>query len=79
MRETDDKNLFEFMQENLEKNCEGLHELVEKPLDEYLDEGSTDKSHFYNFKSGMVSHMNSTKTFYNNILDGLERGLKNVS
>ena len=32
-----EKQLFEFLQENLEKNCDYLHELIEKPLDPYLD------------------------------------------
>lgn len=51
VKNDEDKNLYEFLQENLEKNCEGLHELIEKPLDEYLDENCTDKKAFYNFKS----------------------------
>ena len=29
--------LFQFLQENLEKNCDYLHELIEKPLDPFLD------------------------------------------
>jgi hypothetical protein len=53
--------------------------LIEKPLDEYLDENSTDKKGFYNFKSDMITKMNTTKQFYSNILEGLEKGLKNVS
>ena len=38
-----DQNLFEFMQENLEKNCEYLHELIEKPLDPFLDENTFER------------------------------------
>lgn len=30
-------NLFQFLQENLEKNTDNLHELIEKPLDPFLD------------------------------------------
>eukprot|EP00349_Pseudokeronopsis_sp_Brazil_P006337 CAMPEP_0202969920 /NCGR_PEP_ID=MMETSP1396-20130829/15821_1 /ASSEMBLY_ACC=CAM_ASM_000872 /TAXON_ID= /ORGANISM="Pseudokeronopsis sp., Strain Brazil" /LENGTH=406 /DNA_ID=CAMNT_0049697995 /DNA_START=211 /DNA_END=1431 /DNA_ORIENTATION=+ len=30
-------NLFQYLQEQLEKNCDYLHELVEKPLDPFLD------------------------------------------
>ena len=63
----------------MERNCEGLHEMVEKPLDEYLDENCTEKTAFYNFKSAMISHCISTKNFYNNFIEGLEKGLKNVN
>jgi len=79
MKTVDDKNLFEFLQENLEKNCEGLHEMIEKPLDEYLDEDCLEKKSFYALKSKMISHTSSTKTYYTNILTGLEKGLKNVN
>eukprot|EP00347_Sterkiella_histriomuscorum_P000523 403375525 len=35
--------LFQFMQQNLEKNCNYLHELIEKPLDPYLDTNKIDR------------------------------------
>jgi|JI9StandDraft_2_1071091.scaffolds.fasta_scaffold63696_1 hypothetical protein len=53
--------------------------MVEKPLDEYLDENCTEKTGFYHFKSAMISHSTATNTFYNNFLEGLEKGLKNVN
>lgn len=51
-----EQSLFEFLQENLEKNCDYLHELIEKPLDPFLDENITDKKAFYHFKSDLVNY-----------------------
>ena len=51
-----EQSLFEFLQENLEKNCDFLHELIEKPLDEYLDPNEIDKKAFYNFKSNLINY-----------------------
>lgn len=56
-----EQSLFEFLQENLEKNCDYLHELIEKPLDPYLDENITDKRAFYNFKSDLINYFQVTK------------------
>ncbi len=56
-----EKQLFEFMQENLEKNCDQLYELVEKPLDPYLDTYIIDRSPFYMFKSQLVNFYQVTK------------------
>lgn len=49
------------MQENLEKNCDYLHELIEKPLDPHLDPNVIDRSAFYNFKSELVNYYQVTK------------------
>lgn len=63
------------MQENLEKNCDYLHELIEKPLDPFLDPNTTDRSGFYLFKGELVNYYQVTKKFYENLLEGLETGL----
>ncbi len=63
------------MQENLEKNCDYLHELTEKPLDPFLDPNIVDRSAFYNYKSDLVNYYQVTKKFYENLLEGLEKGL----
>ena len=63
------------MQENLEKNCDYLHELIEKPLDPFLDPNIVDKKHFYNYRSDLINYYAVTKKFYENLLEGLERGL----
>lgn len=63
------------MQENLEKNCDYLHELIEKPLDPFLDPNTTDRSGFYLFKGELVNYFQVTKKFYENLLEGLETGL----
>jgi len=44
------------MQEKLEKNCDYLHELIEKPLDPFLDPSIAERSKFYNFKSELVNY-----------------------
>jgi ariadne-1 len=41
------KERFEFWQTDLEKFCEELHKMVEKPLDVYLDPNILDRSPFY--------------------------------
>jgi ariadne-1 len=51
-----EKNLFEFMQENLEKNCDYLHELIEKPLDPFLDPNIVERTAFYNYKSDLINY-----------------------
>lgn len=51
-----EQSLFEFMQENLEKNCDYLHELIEKPLDPFLDPNIIDRKAFYNFKSDLINY-----------------------
>ena len=63
---------FEFWQTDLEKYCDSLHGMVERNLDEFLDPFITDRSPFYNFKAKLVSHFEATKTFMNNIVQGLE-------
>lgn len=49
------------MQENLEKNCDYLHELIEKPLDPFLDPNITERSHFYNYRSELINYYQVTK------------------
>jgi hypothetical protein len=56
-----EKSLFEFLQENLEKNCDYLHELIEKPLDPYLDPGQVERKAFYNYKSDLINYFQVTK------------------
>ena len=72
-----EQNLFQFMQENLEKNCDQLHELIEKPLDPFLDVNIIDRKDFYHFKSELVNYYQVTKKFYENLLEGVDRGLTN--
>lgn len=50
------------MQENLEKNCEHLHEMAEKDLELFLDVNDLDKSPFYHYKGDFVNYSQVTKT-----------------
>jgi len=70
-----EKNLLEFCQENLEKNCERLHELVESPMTPYLDENNLDRKDFYQYKSDLINYCHVTKQFYKNLLEAIETGL----
>jgi len=54
------KNLFEFMQQDLEKNTEYLHELIEKPLDPFLNE-ETNRSPFYQYKGELINYFQVTR------------------
>jgi len=74
-----EKNLLEFCQENLEKNCEHLHGLIETPMDVYLDENITDKKDFYQYKSDLINYCHVTKQFYKNLLEAIETGLTKTS
>mmetsp|Transcript_8487 Transcript_8487/g.26631 ORF Transcript_8487/g.26631 Transcript_8487/m.26631 type:complete len:526 (+) Transcript_8487:30-1607(+) len=68
-----EKTLFEFLQENLEKNLEHLHELVERPLDPYFSE---DAHHsFFLFRTEVTNYTNVTRKFRQNLMEGVERGL----
>lgn len=69
-----EKELFEFLQENLEKDTETLHELVESPLDKYLSKDAT-KEVFFNHRSNVTNYAAVTAKFMTNLLDGVENGL----
>lgn len=70
-----EKNLFEHLQEKLEENTDHLHELVEKPLDDYLNPNITDKSAFYHYKSDLTNYSQVTKEFFDRLIVGIENGL----
>lgn len=70
-----EKNLFEHLQEKLEENTDHLHELVEKPLDEFLNPDVTDKSAFYHYKSELTNYSQVTKEFFDRLIVGIENGL----
>ena len=67
-----DKFQFEFWQTDLEKFCDALHGMVERNLDEFLDPNIADRTPFYQFKAKLVSYFEATKTFMNNIIEGLD-------
>jgi ariadne-1 len=76
------KNLFEFLQKNLEEKTDNLHELLEKNLHEYIpkDKDKEDpsaasdgnmKEKFMQFRSHVTNFGTVTKKFMQEILDGL--------
>lgn len=53
----------------LEKFCEHLHELIEKPLDPFLDPNIVDRSPFYKFRDNLINYYNSTKHVSSRLLN----------
>jgi len=64
--EGQEKNLFEHLQEMLEKNCEHLHGLSEKPLADL-------KSN--KMRADVNNYTRVTRKFLNNLIHGIEQGL----
>eukprot|EP00347_Sterkiella_histriomuscorum_P021929 403332278 len=67
---------FQFLQGILERNCDYLHELIEKPLDIYLDTKITDSKDFYHFKGQLVNQFQITKNSNFNLRDGIKLSKK---
>lgn len=63
---TKEKNLFEHLQENLEKNTEQLHELSEKPLEELIGG---------EIRAKIINYTRVTIKFSKNLTRGIENGL----
>lgn len=57
------RNILEIQQGLLQQNCEHLHELIETPLDKFLDPNSTDNSEFFKFKANLENYYSVTKRF----------------
>ena len=74
LEDVKEKNLFEDAQEQLEKNCDRLHEYLEQDFEPFLAEEQLDKKPFYNYKSDLVTRYEVTKQFYENLLEGLDSG-----
>eukprot|EP00357_Protocruzia_adherens_P007125 CAMPEP_0114976138 /NCGR_PEP_ID=MMETSP0216-20121206/2500_1 /TAXON_ID=223996 /ORGANISM="Protocruzia adherens, Strain Boccale" /LENGTH=503 /DNA_ID=CAMNT_0002337021 /DNA_START=56 /DNA_END=1567 /DNA_ORIENTATION=- len=72
-----EKNLYEHLQEKLEENSDYLHELLEKPLDPFLDPNTEDKAPFYHYKGELTNYTEVTRKFFKNLLEGFESGLTN--
>ena len=70
-----EKNLFEYLQEHLEKNCDHLHELIERDFSPFYDKECTEKTEFYMFKGDLVNYFQVTRKFYTNLLEGIDNGL----
>lgn len=66
-----EKNLFENLQEMLEKNCEHLHGLAEQELEKLCDEKS---------KTDINNYTRVTRNFLGNMIEGIEgpKGLLNA-
>ena len=49
--------------------------MLEKSLDPYLDPKNEDKLSFYKFKSDLVDYFSVTKSFLDNLIEGIENDL----
>ena len=64
--------LFREWQANLERHCEALHEMIEKPIDFYLsDKHDTDREQFGLFKQNIQAYAEATNRFRVNIISGI--------
>eukprot|EP00478_Filoreta_tenera_P000195 GABV01000195.1.p1 GENE.GABV01000195.1~~GABV01000195.1.p1 ORF type:complete len:408 (+),score=147.75 GABV01000195.1:422-1645(+) len=61
-----EKNLFEMLQEDLEKHTEHLHELSEKPLEELMENA---------MRTDIINYTRVTERFRENLMVGIETGL----
>jgi ariadne-1 len=70
-----EKDLFEHMQEKLESNTEALHELVEKPLDDFLAPELKDRGPFLDHRTKITNFARVSKKFRVNLINGIDNGL----
>jgi ariadne-1 len=75
LEDVKEKMLFEDAQEQLEKNCDRLHEYLEQDFEPFLNEEQLDKKPFYIYKDSLVTRYEVTRQFYENLLDALQTGL----
>ena len=61
MNNKKEKNLFEYMQRNLEENSDFLQGLLEKPFDQFVDPELIDRKPFYSYRSQLINYFQMTK------------------
>jgi len=71
-----EKNLLNFLKENLELKCEDLQHLLEQPFEKFLNIDDLDRKPFYNFKADITGLASATEHYYKNFIDGCKEGLK---
>ena len=73
-----EKELYHFLQENLEKNVEHLHGLLEQPIHAIIadDVGLTK---FTRHRTTVVNYTHVTLKFLRNLLEGIDGGLTNTA
>ena len=72
-----ERPLFEHNQENLERFTESLHELVEEPLDQYVNPGHDNRTLFEQHRQKITDLLSSTEKYKVNMLEGIDTGLTN--
>lgn len=70
-----ERNLFEHLQEMLEKHTEHLHGLVETPLKIYTSSSKPPAVPFFDHRSNVTNFAGITKKFLEDMLVGVEGGL----
>jgi hypothetical protein len=70
-----ERGLFEHNQQNLERFTESLHELVEEPLDEFVQPGHDNRASFEQHRQKITDLLSSTEKYKENMLEGIDNGL----
>jgi len=71
---TQEKNLFEYLQQDLEKHTDTLSGLYEKPLDQITDYHS-----FIKWKEQVTNYTRVTKGFLERFVEGVMGGLSQIN
>lgn len=69
-----ERGLFEHNQEMLERFTESLHELVEEPLDEFVQPGHDNRNLFEQHRQKITDLLSSTVKYKENMLEGIDNG-----
>ena len=65
-------SLFREWQSNLERHCEHMHEMVERPLETYLNqEADPERLQFTEFRQNLQVYTDATNKFRINIIKGI--------
>merc|ERR1712167_473180 len=78
LQDVSSRDLFEHLQENLEKFTEQLHELVERDLSPFVDVYKDMTKEFMEHRLRITNLTASTAQYRANLLEGIEAGLQNV-
>ena len=64
--------LFREWQSNLERHCEHIHEMLERPIDCYInEEEDPEKVNFYEFRKNLIVYTEASHKFRINIIRGI--------
>jgi len=68
--------LFEFMQRDLERNCELFHKMIERRKDEFVETKDEMNTEFLDYKSKLINISDVVTKFSNGFIEGLANKLQ---